>query len=122
MSRPGDPLDGDAVRQRVPPLAPDRLALARGERREEILEAAVAVVEPVELLVVPPQETLARRSASRSSCCRNVAWIEEAPVWSRSARRPAIRSARISAARGPFGTRRRGPVTGVNGTETWSFG
>ncbi len=42
--------------QRLLALAPDRLALARGERREEIVERTVAAVFPMELLVGPLQE------------------------------------------------------------------
>src|SRR5437763_11796581 len=47
----GEPFDLDAGCQRVLAFAPDGLALARGERAEEILERAVALVLPVELLI-----------------------------------------------------------------------
>ncbi len=52
----GDPLDGEPGRQRVAPLALDRLALARGQRAEEIVEGGVARIVPVELLVDAAQE------------------------------------------------------------------
>src|SRR3712207_7830821 len=35
------PLDGDAGAKRIAPLATDRLALARGKVRQEVIEAAV---------------------------------------------------------------------------------
>ncbi len=42
--------------ERVAPLAPDRLALARGECAEEILERRKAAVLPVKLLIVALEE------------------------------------------------------------------
>jgi hypothetical protein len=54
----GEVMDGDAGLGRVPPLAPDHLALARGEGVQEIVEAGIAVVAPVELLVGAFQEAL----------------------------------------------------------------
>ena len=50
-------MHGDAVGQRVVALAADGLALARGERGEEIVEAPVAGIFPVELLVGALQES-----------------------------------------------------------------
>jgi hypothetical protein len=44
-------LDRDALAQSLPPLALDRLALARGQRPEKIVEAGIVLVLPVELLV-----------------------------------------------------------------------
>ena len=43
--------DLDAARDRVAALAADRLPLARGERGEEIVEVAIALVDEMELLV-----------------------------------------------------------------------
>src|ERR1700749_1978622 len=54
---PGEPAHLDAVLERVFALAPDGLALARCERAEEVVEAAVAGVLPVELLVGALQES-----------------------------------------------------------------
>ena len=51
MSRPVHPLDGQAIAERLLALLAHGLALARGERAQEILEGGVAVVAPVELLV-----------------------------------------------------------------------
>ena len=53
---PGHPFDLDPAAKRLAPFLADRLALARGERGEEIVEAAIAVVPPVELLVGPLEE------------------------------------------------------------------
>ena len=60
----GEPVRADAFRrQRVLALAADGLALARGEADEEIVEAVVARVLPVELLVGALQEAaLAERA------------------------------------------------------------
>ena len=53
----GEPLHVDAVLERFLALAADGLALARRERAEEIVEAAIAGVLPVELLVGALQES-----------------------------------------------------------------
>src|SRR5690606_12479250 len=45
----GQPVHAYALWQRVAPLAPDRLALARSKRLEEVVETAVAGIRPVEL-------------------------------------------------------------------------
>ena len=58
----GQPVDRDAGRERLAPLALDRLALARGERGEEVVEGGVAVIVPVELLVGALQEAGSPRS------------------------------------------------------------
>ncbi len=50
------PFDLDPVAKRLAAFLPDRLPLARGERRKEILEAPIALVPPVELLVGPLEE------------------------------------------------------------------
>ncbi len=49
--RTGQPLHLDAVFERLAPLALDRLALARRERAEEIVERRVVRILPMELLV-----------------------------------------------------------------------
>ena len=59
---PRDVLDRDAGCQRIPAFALDRLALARCEGRQEIIEAAVAVVDEVELLIGPLQPALGSES------------------------------------------------------------
>ena len=106
--------------ERVAALAPDRLAPARGEGRQEIVEAGVAVVEPMELLVVAvEQPVLAERLPSALG--RKVRWIDEAPS-SRGAPASGDERRPRGAAVGLWRNRSRGPVTGVNGTETWSFG
>src|SRR6185437_14040926 len=46
----------DAVLERLFAFAPDGLALARRERAEEVIEAAIAGILPVELLVGALQE------------------------------------------------------------------
>src|SRR5207244_13259586 len=51
------PLHLDAGRERLAPLALDRLALARRERAEEVVESRVVRILPVELLVVALEET-----------------------------------------------------------------
>ncbi len=54
----GQPMHADAVLQRLAALPLDGLALARRQRLEEGVEAGVAGVLPVELLVGAPQEAL----------------------------------------------------------------
>ncbi len=54
--RAGQPVHLDAGRERVLALAANALALARGEAGEEVVEAGVAVILPVELLVGALQE------------------------------------------------------------------
>ena len=123
MSPPGDPFDRDRRGQRVPALPADGLALARGEGGEEVVEGAVALVEPVELLVVRAQEAVARRGPRPRASGRNVAWIEEAPGLVAQGPQPGDQvPAGAPSTRRPSATSSRGPVTGVNGTETWSFG
>ena len=53
----GEPVHGHAVRQRLMALAAYGLALARGERGEEFVEARIALIFPVELLVGALQES-----------------------------------------------------------------
>jgi hypothetical protein len=48
---PGDPFDLYPAFKRRASLAPDRLALAGSERAQEVLEAGIALILPVELLV-----------------------------------------------------------------------
>ena len=50
-------LDRDVAVQSVPALALDRLALARGQRGQEIVEGRKAVAEEMELLAVADQKT-----------------------------------------------------------------
>ena len=59
---------------------------------------------------------------SNSSSVGKVTCSEETPAWSQSPTQvesSAVLTASVSA---PVGASRRGPVTGVNGTETWSLG
>src|SRR3546814_5628559 len=51
----GQPVDGDPVFERRRPLLAKRLALARLERPQKILETAIALIGPVELLVLSDQ-------------------------------------------------------------------
>ena len=51
-------MDRDARGQRLAPLALDRLAVARIQRAEKIVETAVALVVPVKLLVGSLQEVM----------------------------------------------------------------
>ena len=53
----GQPVHGDAVRQRVVALAADGLALACGERGKKIVETGEAAIVPVKLLIGPLQIT-----------------------------------------------------------------
>src|SRR5579883_1348692 len=53
----GERLDLDPAGQRVPPLAPDLLALARGKRGKKLLEIRVAIILPMELPPDALQET-----------------------------------------------------------------
>ncbi len=63
MSRSGKDSIVKIVAQRVAALALDRLALARGERGEESVEIAIALVEEMELLAGAARKTR-RPSAS----------------------------------------------------------
>ena len=117
----GEPLHLDAVLERAGALAPDRLALARRERREEIVEGRVAGILPMELLVVALQEAV-RAEQVPFGLGAKVTCTEEAsrmPAELDQALRQASRTRRRVA---PGATSRRGPVAGVNGTETWSLG
>ncbi len=117
----GDPLDGDAGGERVAPLALDRLALARGERAQEIVEGGIAVVVPVELLVDPAQE--AQRPGPLG-----LGLGQERRVDRGGLDLPAQGAQAGDEGGGGLvgilarAIRKRGPVTGVNGTLTWSFG
>ena len=55
------PFDLDAALDRPLALGANGLALARGERGQEILEALIALVPPVELLIVAPEESVLAR-------------------------------------------------------------
>ena len=62
----GEPGHLDAGRQRLLALAADGLALARGERGQEVVEAGIAGILPMELLVGALQEAaLAERAPFR---------------------------------------------------------
>ena len=47
---------------------------------------------------------------------------EDTPIWSQMPTQVESSAVRTASAPGPGGVSRRGPVTGVNGTETWSLG
>src|SRR5262249_9117400 len=51
-------MDCDSGGKRLSPFAPDRLAVARIEGCEKIIEAAIAVILPVKLLIGSLQETV----------------------------------------------------------------
>src|SRR5262245_5045570 len=55
----GEPMHADAGGERILALAPDGLALTRGERRQERVERVVAGILPVELLVGALEEAAA---------------------------------------------------------------
>ena len=59
---------------------------------------------------------------SNSSSVGKVTCSEETPAWSQSPTQVASSAVCTACARGPGGASRRGPVTGVNGTEAWSLG
>jgi hypothetical protein len=46
-------MDGDAIRHRIAPFALDAFAMARVQRREEVVEAGVAGIVPVNLILRP---------------------------------------------------------------------
>src|SRR4030067_2383481 len=50
------PFDLDPLAKRLMAFRPDRLPFARGEAPQEILEAPIALVQPMELLVGPLEE------------------------------------------------------------------
>ena len=96
----GEPVHGDAGRERVAPLAPDGLALARRERLEERVEARVAVVLPMELLVGAMQEAVRRPAPGIPASGRKVKCTEDASCRRQSSIRPAIRPSRTLSASG----------------------
>ena len=51
------PFDLDAVLERLAALFADRLALARGEAREKVVEAPIVFILPMELLVGALEQT-----------------------------------------------------------------
>ena len=122
-SRAGQPFAPRCRLPAPPALAPDGLALARGERGEEIVEGCVARVLPVELLVGALQEAALAEQAP-------FVFGEEGDVHARRRRCVCASSTSASASapadrvgcragRAPAGAR---PVAGVNGTATCSFG
>ena len=117
----GEPGHLDAGLKRLLALAADGLALARGEAAKEVVEAGVAGILPMELLVGALQEAaLAERAPFRLGQEGDVGRRQLAGVViSTSASASAPRTASAS---GPGRASRRGPVTGVNGTATCSLG
>ena len=112
----------DAGRERFLALAADGLALARGERGQEIVEAGVAGIVPMELLVGALQEAALAEQRAIPASVRKVTCADDSSfvvVISTSASASAPRTACAS---GPGRASRRGPVTGVNGTATCSLG
>ena len=73
----------DAVGERLAPLLLHRLALARGERGEEVVIGRKAFVEEMELLVGAVQEAGALPAPRTSSSCAKVTCAEETPSFSR---------------------------------------
>ena len=96
-------------------LLADRLALAAGERGEEIVEGRIAVVAPVELRALrgsasPPPRTAAPGRARRRWRARTTARAGRSPPRSRRSAR-ARRLASRSSSRGPgTGRERRGDL------------
>src|SRR5579883_860428 len=79
-------MDGDSIAERVAPLALDRLAMARIERCQEVVETAVVAIVPMELLVGPLQESksaqefpfgFGREGEVRGGCLRCLAQGDE---------------------------------------------
>ena len=108
--------------QRVAPLALDRLAMARIEGGEEIVEGAVALIVPVELLVGALQEAMfgekfpfgfAGKGDVNRGGLGGLAQRHQPARQRASAMRSRSTPSRISS---------RGPVAGVKGTEACSFG
>src|SRR5208283_4592285 len=60
---PGQELDRQIRAERHPPLALDRLALARGERVEEIVKIAITLVDEMELLPRAQEKAFLRKRA-----------------------------------------------------------
>jgi hypothetical protein len=113
--------DVDAACHRIAPLAADRLPLPRGEGVEEILEVTVAGIEEMELLVGALEEPgLAEQRPFRLGQERRV-YRRDAVALGQGLDPPGEDLAVVPGS-GPGRTRSRRPVTGVNGTETWSFG
>jgi len=95
----------------------DVLALARGERGEEIVEACIAAVFPVNWISSRTSQPAASNSGScagsmKVACADDRPWRSQnsAAAWSRGA---ASAGSRV---------RTRGPVAGVNGAAIWSLG
>ena len=118
----GQPVDVMPVASASRAFAPDGLALARGQRGEEIVEVVIAGILPMELPVGALQiAALAEQAAIRASV-RNVTWTEEALERRQMSASPSASALRTASACGPGRTSRRRPVAGVNGTDTCSFG
>ena len=73
----GQRLDLDAARERIAPLAADLLALARIERREEVVEAAHSRHCPNGIAGPCAAGTRPRRSAPIRACVGKVTWSDE---------------------------------------------
>ena len=58
-------MDFDAAFDGLPTLTPDRLALARGQRTEEVIEGLVSRIVPVELLIRAMKKAAVSRNAIR---------------------------------------------------------
>ena len=85
----GQRVDGDAVRQRVAPLALDRLAMARIERGEEIVERCRSPDCASGTAGRCAAGSRARQGMFHSASRAKVTWTEEASVASHSADQPA---------------------------------
>ncbi len=98
------------------------LRLREDRAAEKVVEARVAGIVPVELLVGALEEAALAPSSRHSGSVRKVTWAEDnslAVVISASA---SARPPRTASASGDGRASRRGPVTGVNGTATCSLG
>ena len=119
---PRHPFDLDPAAERLAALLPDRFPLARGERLQEIVEAPIALVVPVELLVGPlEQADVAGKLPFLAGEEGDVQRGDAEPVGDLHGRLQQDGLA-LAARRRRAGTSRRLPVTGVKGTETCSFG
>ena len=121
--RAGLALEGDARGGELAPLLPDLLASIVIERRQVVVEVAVAGVGPVELHTVAdahaqPGAQVGFGGGDEQQVQRRAAHVARAglaqpPQRVLEQRRPATRRAATSS---------RGPVAGVNGIAATSFG
>ncbi len=107
----GQPLDGGGA------FLADCLALAAGERVQEIVETGVTVVAPVELYALADQPAAASKCGSWSGVTK-VTCAEDSSFWSVTASIAPISAGASAGSRSSS----RGPGTGEKGEAIWSLG